>query len=112
MNPLAFRVWDDRKKEFFYFDIPSIMSSEATNPLLVALKMGVVTYDSPTCLQDKNGILVYENDLVNTVLHKGLRVRIPVIYIVLSWGSEFFRREEAELEIVGNIYINPRGEQK
>ena len=68
MKEAKFRVWNNHKKEMFYFDIPQIMSSEVADPILIAIKMGVVEPLQFTGLKDKGGKEIYEEDIIKTYL--------------------------------------------
>ena len=109
-----FRVWDNRKKEFYYFTISGIMSSEVTNPILVALKMGIVESDQFAGATDKNGKDIYEGDILFQYPELGCDWTRPRKGIVIFENSSFdfagkgyaYVLGQGIYEVVGNIYEN------
>lgn len=122
-----FRVWDKPLKKYMEFKEFKFMNVEFTfNPIT---KEAEIEYDKEryiveqcTGLKDKNGQLIYENDLIKcpsgiyriAVDDFGLWTAIynnNPIKGVVEWSDmvkEYaFNQENVELEVLGNIHQNP-----
>lgn len=109
MREIKFRFWNDNDKKMYY----------PVNPTLVN-PMGNDVWLQYTGLKDKNGVEIYEGD----ILTKNPRYKYKVIYRD-EWGKYVLQalfwseKEDRErpiylaimqcprMEVIGNIYENP-----
>lgn len=111
MREIKFRAWDRNRHEFFYLLIqhPST-GMQATLGSISDLE----PWQQYTGLKDKNGVEIYEGDVVRTDWGGGFTGEVKY------WSAEFglerrpifepltpFVRNEWKLEVIGNIYENP-----
>ncbi|MHD0286833.1 YopX family protein [Weissella tructae] len=113
---IKFRRWDDEFKRFITWDM-MINPNEINAPILALDKL---PHEQYTGTDDKNGVAIYENDILRQdILGRGY------YYYVVEWyrgcfflsrvgGSSrkamFLEYEEdyiTEFEVIGNIHANP-----
>ena len=103
MREIKFRGWDDKELKMYHFKPNWIDESICEGNCLLMQFTG---------LQDKNGIDIYEGDLLK---HHGIvawnDVELMWSRIDLNWNDrrEWHNLESltSPLEIIGNIYQNP-----
>lgn len=59
MRELSFRIWLEKEKRFYYFDI-----QDAATLLFISSPMLKLKVDQSTGVYDKTGEKIYENDIV------------------------------------------------
>lgn len=121
MDRFKFRVWDKQQKK--YEDLPKLINQEGELVSFVVRDDLSKFYDIEQCtgLKDKNGKLIFENDLIKcpTGIY---RIAVDdfglwtVIYNnnpfeeVGEWGDvvkEYaFNQNNVEIEVIGNIHEN------
>jgi len=117
MRELKFRVWDDEQKKFEYFELHNITIPDR---LLIQHKFLVQQY---TGLIDKNGVEIYEGDILTYTSSNGLDYEAPVVfstttlaYVLDTSGRHLFDdkygdyldlHKDREYTVVGNIFENP-----
>ena len=121
MDRFKFRVWDKERKCFFNDDEVVIYPNGQESFFNADYDFAETVIDQPTGLKDKNGKLIYENDLIKcpngiyriAVDDFGLWTAIyenNPLKGVAEWSdivkNYAFNQENVEIEVVGNIYTN------
>lgn len=102
-----FRVWDEPNKKIIY---------DVIKDLRYYLSYDVFEVMQCTGLKDKNGKLIYENDIVKTLYTRPDGVVINrnciieynrgAFWINYGIGASYLYNDECIYEIIGNIYEN------
>lgn len=105
MREIKFRVWHNGLK---YIGIPSIGSFNDINDEISNHQEDGYTWMQYTGLKDKNGVEIYEGDIVKGNYLRGIGE--------IKWNDKFCKFDIShrmnispsdEFEVIGNIYENP-----
>ena len=125
MREIKFRAWDKIQKKFvddFFIDrygdiyglrtLPNSNSSDTQN--FIDINLMLMQY---TGLKDKNGVEIYEGDIVRTHSHKPTNFKIEFIeggFCATQNGikypidiNHFYTSIGCTIEVICNIYENP-----
>lgn len=123
MDRLKFRVWNNRNNKYeedLYYEAGDLQVTCVNNVFEEYISDGCII-EQATGLKDKNGELIYENDIIDTpngvyrvavddfglwtAIYKGNPLKDVVEWsdIVKNYA---FNRENVEIVILGNIHEN------
>jgi len=129
MREIKFRAWNEMNSTMTYFDWDKVQSDQWVAQHLVDLLAGTHTEGFAmqfTGLKDKNGIEIYEGDVVHwghIVGYTEINPRKAVVEInpdisfktfnlgdnnhTFKFGSFAYQDTSVALEVIGNIHENP-----
>lgn len=113
MREIKFRAWDLDEKKMYLID--KLTTEEwVTYTSKHVTGKGNTVFQQYTCLKDKNGIEIYEGDVVKDCSHTGGIFKIEWCddligyYAPVDWvEEEYLSLGLMDVEIIGNIYENP-----
>ena len=112
MREIKFRAWDKESRTVYWWSIPEKPDGHITTHAYLQGDVVIMQY---TGLKDKNGVEIYEGDIVrHDGYFEGKRVAkistvMPDKWMPVSWYPWIGLDEDCSLtlEVIGNIYENP-----
>ncbi len=114
MREIKFRAWDKPKKTLFYWaEVVVSMLGVGTGKPHNIFDNETVVLMQYTGLKDKNGLDIYEGDIIKgDHCDGGGSIKDGVVeFNSAAWaikGISYLLRSFTDLEVIGNIYENPK----
>lgn len=107
MDRFRFRFWDKKQKK--YEDISKLINQEGELVSFAVRDDLSKFYDIEQCtgLKDRNGKLIYENDIVREISKKEPEWEEYITEV--KWGKcgfNLYSDEDYDFEVIGNIHEN------
>jgi len=103
MREIKFRAWDKKKKRMYYPQL--LWHNDFIMMANVGMKEGELMQF--TGLKDKNGKEIYSDFIINAPGHCGVAVVKEGRAAWMVGGWYLGQIDEADIEVIGNIYENP-----
>ena len=98
MREIKFRAWHEEDKQMIY---PLQNNTLTTKDLIDRFPNYIMQF---TGLYDKNGVEIYEGDIVS--MHSKI-LHIDDIRNIKYWEEKYVNFSSSEMEVIGNVYQNP-----
>ena len=119
MREIKFRVWNKDREMFIINGMtPKQIQDDATQSLeLPLLTSEDCVWQQYTGLKDKNGVEIYEGDLILSYHWNSKELLVVnweddscMFYACLPSGGDIIRMDEAEKTVIGNIFEGVKNE--
>lgn len=109
MRPIKFRGWNEKNKRWLYGaylvnrGFPYIVEDGIQSPFAepADFMVGEDTVGQFTGLKDKNGIEIYEYDIIGYKAHEGYLLESFIAEVVFENGAFGYRRKNSMLDGIG-----------
>lgn len=103
MREIKFRAWDSKRNEMVYFDL-NLCNDESRSWYLQQIDGNEIM--QLTGLLDKNGVDIYEGDIIEDELGNIEAIEWNSIVARFQLGRKYTFTPLGKYEVIGNIYEN------